>query len=48
MKKFKEFYEEKYGTYPGEVHEEVAVVTMRVFEAMAEYMDYITQHDKRR
>lgn len=41
VKSFREFYEEIYGRYPGYPGEEIHRVQMRVFEATADYLDYL-------
>ncbi len=39
MMKFKQWFEQKYGVYPGRVGEPNAVVDVRLANAVAEYVD---------
>lgn len=43
MKTFLEFYEEKYGDYPGYSNEPLWVVHTKVFSATAKYMEYVKE-----
>lgn len=43
MKTFREFYQEKYGPYPGYSGERFDIVLERIAIAIAEYLDYVIE-----